>query len=93
MKGKYSNNEAEYLALISALHYCYTNGIEPNVIYGDSQLVVKQALGEYKVRKQSLKPYVDEIQYMLPQIGNPLLVWIPRGDNKEADKLSRIYER
>ncbi len=54
--GVHTNNEAEYLALIEALDYACRNGIKNIRIFSDSELLVKQLTGEYKIKSDKLKP-------------------------------------
>ena len=84
-----SNNVAEWASILNGLKYL--QGIEYNgqlEIYGDSQLVIRQLLGEYKVRKETLMPYHKECLSILKQM-QWTAHWIPREENEECDKLSR----
>ena len=56
-----SNNEAEYLALDSALEYCLKNDFMNLEIFLDSKLVVEQVNGNFKVKSNNLKPLRDKI--------------------------------
>jgi ribonuclease HI len=70
------------------------NDIEEKIlIKGDSQLVVKQMKGEWQVNSATSRKYVPEIKQLL--VGKDVTFeWIPRDENEEADKLSRVaYER
>lgn len=61
-------------------------------IYGDSQLVVRQFNGVYRIRKPHLAPYFRECRLVALQIPEKVLegvIWIPREKNTEADKLSK----
>lgn len=60
-------------------------------IYGDSQLVVRQLSGEYRIKQDHLRPYRQKVLSKLGQLKRKAEVhWIPRTENKEADKLSKI---
>lgn len=59
--GVHTNNEAEYLALIEALDYSFKNGIKNIRIFSDSELLVKQLKGEYKIKSEKLKPLQKEV--------------------------------
>ena len=80
-----TNNEAEYSALI--------RGLELNImdikIYADSELVVKQVNGEYKVKHERMKPLHRKAIALLCQYSNWSLQHVPRDDNTIADKLSK----
>lgn len=85
--GVETNNIAEYRALICGLklakHY------HPNrlICHLDSELVVRQMNGEYRVRVPSLQPLVEEIRELASQFGEVSFVYIPRSDNYRADAL------
>ena len=84
-----TNNEAEYSALIRGLEL----GIELNIreieIYADSELVVKQVKGEYKVKHERMKPLHQKTTALLCQYSNWNLQHVPRDKNTIADKLSK----
>ena len=84
-----TNNEAEYSALIRGLEI----GLELNIInikiYADSELVVKQVSGEYKVKHERMKPLHQKTIALLRQYSNWSLQHVPRDDNTIADKLSK----
>lgn len=85
--GIVTNNVAEYQALIAGLklakHY------RPNrlICHLDSELVVRQLNGEYRVRVSSLQPLVEEIKELAQEFSNVSFVHIPREDNHKADAL------
>ena len=80
-----TNNEAEYSALI--------RGLELNImdikIYADSELLVKQVNGEYKVKHERMRPLHRKAIALLCQYSNWSLQHVPRDDNMIADKLSK----
>jgi ribonuclease HI len=84
-----TNNEAEYSALIRGLQI----GLELNIInikiYADSELVVKQVSGEYKVKHERMRPLHRKAIALLSQYSNWSLQHVPRNDNTIADKLSK----
>lgn len=64
--GFMTNNEAEYRTLLEALKYIAANYTPVHLhIEGDSELVRNQVLGNWQVKKDHLKPYVNEIQSLL----------------------------
>lgn len=76
-----TNNRAEYLALIYGLLYAKHIG-EPVVIKADSQLVVNQVNGNYKVKSVTLQPLYQRARQLLSEIPHPVeITWIPRGRN------------
>jgi ribonuclease HI len=89
-----TNNVAEYEGLMAAAQWIADEQIDEKiVIKGDSELVIKQMNGQYRVNSATSKKYVPEIKKLL-QGKDVSLVWVPREENEEADKLSRMaYER
>ncbi|MFZ3149683.1 MAG: ribonuclease HI family protein, partial [Methanothrix sp.] len=88
-----TNNVAEYEALMAAAQWLVDEGIDDKiVIKGDSELVIKQMKGQYKVSSATSKKYVPEIKKLL-QGKDVSFSWVPREENEEADGLSRMgYE-
>lgn len=85
--GLETNNVAEYQALIAGLRAA--KKFHPNrlICHLDSELVVKQLNGEYRVKMPSLQAYVDEIQELSQEFPDIVFQHIPREDNWHADKL------
>ena len=85
-----SCNIAEWAALRNGIKYLkdqsWSGVIE---IYGDSQLVINQLNGVFKVRKDTLIPYYTECMEILKG-WNWSAIWIAREQNKECDELSRL---
>jgi ribonuclease HI len=93
-----TNNEAEYQALISGLRMVlqFIPSARRLIIRGDSQLVIRQLKGEYRVGSANLRSLYD----MVRQIEEELRVshrvdvieyeWVERGRNERADRLSRL---
>lgn len=92
--GKGTSNIAEYRALIAGLKACLRNGIKVAHIFGDSQLIVKQVTGVFKVNKPELKRHRDYIRDLLDQFDDWSLQWIPRSENGRADALvNEVFKR
>jgi len=87
--GKGTNNQAEYRALILGLRHALAAGADEVLVHGDSQLVLRQLLGEYRVRNADLKPLHDEAAKLLHQFPKWRLEWVPRGANQVADEASK----
>jgi probable phosphoglycerate mutase len=85
--GVETNNVAEYRALIKGLELA--REYQPNrlIAHLDSELVVKQVNGEYKVKMPTLQPLVDEVQELANDLPDVVFTHIPRGDNHRADAL------
>ncbi len=89
--GEATNNIAEYQALISCLELIEKYNMDTVVIYSDSQLVVNQIKGLYKVKKEHLKKLFDKVQNIMYDVSYKIdIIHIPREKNKEADKLARM---
>ena len=83
-----TNNVAEYTALIKGLECLAEKGIDKIKVRGDSQLVIKQLKGEYRVRSDRLRPLYERAKELLRKFDYEL-EWVPRRFNEEADRLSR----
>ena len=85
--GEETNNVAEYRALIKGLKIAQS--YQPNrlICHLDSELVVKQLNGEYRVKMATLQPLVDEIQELTMELPDVVFQYIPREDNWRADEL------
>jgi len=81
-----TNNESEYTALIEALRYILNNfRFEEAVIYSDSELIVKQIHGVYRVKSFSLTPLYNESRRLMKKLPQVQLVHVKRNLNKKAD--------
>ncbi|XP_021727450.1 uncharacterized protein K02A2.6-like [Chenopodium quinoa] len=85
-----SNNMAEYQALIMGLQMAVEMGIQDLDVYGDSQLVISQLLGEYEVKKEDLIPYHKHASRLLDKFDIVKLSHVPRSANKMADALAGL---
>ncbi len=86
--GVATNNIAEYKALISGLKEAKALGIKHIKIFLDSELLVRQINGIYRVKDLKLKPLWDEAMHLLKDFSYSI-AHIPRELNKEADLLSK----
>ena len=91
---KMSNNVGEYSGLLAFLEWFDKQPIEEVIIYSDSQLLVNQMNGEWKVKKGLYIPYYQRAMILLlhnARIWRDMISfkWIPREENWEADKLSK----
>lgn len=86
-----SNNVAEYHALIRGLEHLLSIGYGGEVeIRGDSQLVINQLSGKYAVRARRLVALHRRAEDLLKRFSKATLKWVPREENEEADRLSRV---
>ena len=86
--GRGTNNEAEYHGLILGLRHALAAGADEVVVHGDSQLVLRQLEGRYKVKADNLKPLHEEAKGLLARFRTTKLQWVPREANADADRLS-----
>lgn len=85
--GPSTNNAAEYLALILGLTASRQRQIERLVCYSDSELMVRQLNGQYRVKDPVLKKYFLEVKMLIEDFEEIVFVSIPRTRNKIADRL------
>jgi ribonuclease HI len=85
-----TNNVAEYVGAIRALEYLVAREYHGTVVvFGDSQLVVRQMSGEYDVRAEHLRPYHEHLEALAARLGEVRFTWVPREENTRADALSQ----
>ena len=85
--GVATNNVAEYRALLRGIELAREHGATELEIYGDSELVVKQVRGEYRVKDAGLKPLHAEARAALAGVGGWSFDHVRRDDNAHADDL------
>jgi ribonuclease HI len=85
--GSTTNNVAEYTALVRALERAAQLGGRRLVIYSDSELLVKQMNGEYRVKNESLRELFEEAKALTRPFDSVVLRHVPRSQNSEADRL------
>jgi len=88
--GNTTNNVAEYLALIMALQEALKLKAEVIHLYLDSELVVRQIKGIYKVKDRKMKSLSYQTKKLLSQFIQYDIICIDRKKNKEADKLANL---
>ena len=86
--GQATNNVAEYAALIAVLTLASERGVEKLVVYSDSQLLVRQVTGAYRVKAPHLVPIFLKVLKLRQSIPNFVIEHVVREDNKEADRLA-----
>lgn len=86
--GEKTNNQAEYLALLMALKQALALGGTKVKIFADSELMVKQLKGEYKVKNEGLKPLFDEARNLLRRFESVSVAHVAREKNADADALA-----
>jgi ribonuclease HI len=88
--GVATNNIAEYNGLLAALGWALAHGAASVQIKADSELLVKQMRGEYRVKHEGLKPLFLQACALIRQIGDVRFEHVRRELNKEADRLSNL---
>jgi len=86
--GEKTNNQAEYAALILALKRADRLGASHVRVLSDSELVVRQMRGEYKVKNPALKDLFVQAAQLVARLTTCEFVHVPREENKEADRLA-----
>ncbi len=86
--GRATNNEAEYRAVIAALEKAISLGATRVELNADSELVVKQIKGSYRVKKDTLKPLHQRVMKLQSSLESFAVRHIPRRQNEEADRLA-----
>jgi probable phosphoglycerate mutase len=88
--GNATNNVAEYNGLLAALRYAAEHGHRQVRIRADSELLVRQMRGEYRVKHAGLKPLFLEACSLIRRIGDVTFEHVRREFNKDADRLSNL---
>jgi ribonuclease HI len=86
--GRATNNVAEYQALLHALRYALAQGAKRVRLFSDSELVVKQIDGRYKVKHPDMIPLHREASTLLRRFDDAKLSHVRREQNKDADRLA-----
>lgn len=88
-----TNNQAEYQAVKRALEICIELGARKVDFYIDSQLVVKQMNGEYKIKNRDLWPIHEKIKDLASNLDNVSFTHVYRENNKLADaKVNEVLD-
>lgn len=86
--GRASNNVAEYQALLHALRYALAQGARRVRVFSDSELVVRQMDGTYRVKHPDMVPLHREARALFGRFEEALLAHVRREQNREADRLA-----
>ncbi len=86
--GEATNNYAEYTALIHSLRLVSAFNVDKIRIHSDSELLVQQLKGNYRVKEPSLRSLHQQALSMLRRYRDWRIVFIPRSSNREADRLA-----
>jgi len=85
--GHATNNVAEYTSLIKAIEAAKQIGVKELMVFSDSELLVKQINGEYKVKSEQIRPLFRQAVDLLGEFKRWKVRHIMRQENKEADRL------
>ncbi len=86
--GMRTNNVAEYSGMLAALEYALAQGLRRLRIVSDSELMVKQMRGQYRVQSPDLKPLYEEAKRSAARLEAFQIEHVLRGKNKKADELA-----
>ena len=85
-----TNNEAEYLSLIKGIEISLSLKIKNLAIYADSELVVRQVMGVYKVKNSRMQKLHKTVMEKLNKLAKWKITHVRREENERADELSKI---
>jgi ribonuclease HI len=86
--GRTTNNQAEYIALVRALEHAARLGTQHRVaVHSDSELMVKQMKGEYRVKDPGLRPLYEKAKELAGRFAEVTFRHVPRAHNRRADAL------
>ncbi|EMJ96931.1 ribonuclease HI family protein [Leptospira sp. WS58.C1] len=85
-----TNNMAEWAALEAGIEYCLSQKASEVTAYLDSELVVKQFKGEYKVKSPHLQVAKEKVKGLTSKLKLFSIHHVPREKNKRADKLANL---
>src|ERR1700744_6265893 len=88
--GKHTNNYAEYSGLLAALDFAITQGHRRLKVVSDSELMVKQMKGQYKVNSPELKPLYEEAKRRIARLEFFQIQHVLREKNQRADRLANL---
>jgi ribonuclease HI len=89
--GETTNNIAEYTALATCLKLVQKMNCSNLVVHSDSELMVRQLNGQYKVKDEGLKKYFQHIKKILTESQYQFTIkYVPREKNQEADQLANV---
>jgi ribonuclease HI len=83
-----TNNQAEYRAIIAALEKAISLGVKHVMVKSDSELVVKQVNGQYKIKNTALRPLYQQVVKLTGALDSFSITGIPREQNTSADALA-----
>lgn len=88
--GNTTNNVAEYRGLLAALQWALAHGHRRVHVKSDSELLVRQMNGVYRIKNPGLLPLYREARHLMAKIGDVTIQHVRRELNKDADRLSNL---
>ena len=88
--GTHTNNFAEYSALLAALEFAINHGHKSLRVVSDSELMVKQMKGQYRVNSPELRPLYEEARRRVPKLDRFQIQHVLREKNRYADRLANL---
>jgi len=85
--GRATNNVAEYRGLIAGLEKAIELGLANVTVVSDSELMVKQMRGEYRIKNEALRDLADEAERLARKVGRVAYTNVRRAENELADRL------
>jgi len=86
--GTTTNNVAEYTALVEGLHLALERGVRRVAHYSDSELLVRQLEGSYRIKAPALRELIEAAEKVISTLSSFRIQHIPREQNSRADKLA-----
>ncbi len=86
--GSTTNNQAEYQAIIAGLEKAVSLGAKNVIVKSDSELVVNQINGQFKIKNTALRPLYQQVVQLTGKLVSFSISYIPREQNRQADDLA-----
>ena len=86
--GRVTNNVAEYRAVVIALEHCRRWGVKRIHMFIDSELIVRQINGSYRVKSPDLRPLYQQVVFLSKDLEDFRVTHVPRAQNAHADALA-----
>ena len=88
--GRATNNEAEYVAVVLGLEDCLATGVTDILLRADSELLIKQLKGQYRVKNARLKPLYEQVKALSRRFERFSCEHVRREYNREADEQANL---
>jgi len=86
--GLATNNVAEYRAAVAALEICRDWQVKKVHLFMDSELIVRQIHGTYRVKSPDLRPLYQQVQFLIKELKDFKVTYVKRALNSHADSLA-----